>query len=61
MEQPSKSVKQEKEKEEPVKTDVNIPGDEDMPMLISNDVSDKEVKKKKLTFKKPPLQKPPCK
>ena len=59
MGQLSKAVKQEKEKEEPVKTDVNITGDEDMPMLISDDddIGDKEGTEKKFTFKKPPLQK----
>ena len=52
-------MKQEKEKEELAKTDVNVPGDEDMTMLISNDdyVGDKEGREKKFTFKKPPLQK----
>ena len=60
---PSRTVKQEKEKEEPAKTNVNIPGDEDKPMLISDDddVSDKEGAEKKFTFKKPPLWKPPYK
>ena len=59
----SKTVKQEQEKEEPVKTDINVPGDEDMPMLISNDddVGDKEGTEKKFTTKKPPSWKPPCK
>ena len=62
MGHPSKTVKQEKEKEELTKTD-NIPGDEDMPMLISNDdnVSDKEGAEKKFTTKKPPSWKPPSK
>ena len=32
MGHPSKTVKQEKEKEELAKTEVNVPGDEDMPM-----------------------------
>ena len=63
MGHPSKTVKQEREKEETAKKDVNIPGDEDMPMLISDndDISDKEGAEKKFTFKKPPSQKPPCK
>ena len=54
-----KMVKQEKEKEEQAKPDVNVPGDEDMPLLISNDddIGDKEGTEKKFTFKKPPLWK----
>ena len=58
MKAEKKAAKQEKEKEESAKTDVNIPGDENMPMLISDDddISDKGGTEK-FTFKKPPLWK----
>ena len=39
-------------KQEMAKSDVNVPGDEDMPM---HNTSDKEKAEKKFTFKKPPL------
>ena len=57
MGHPSKTVKQ--EKEELAKTDVNVPGDEDMLMLISDDdnIGEKEGIEKKFTSKKPSLQK----
>ena len=53
-----KTVKQEKERQEPAKTDVNIPGDEDMPMLIGDDddISNKEGTEKEVTFKKHPCR-----
>ena len=54
MGHPSKTVKQEKEKEELAKTDVNIPGDEDMLISNDNDVGDKKGAEKKFTSKKPP-------
>ena len=59
MKAEKKAAKQENKKEEPAKTDVNIPGDENMPMLISDDddISDKGGTEKKFTFKKPPLWK----
>ena len=59
-----KEVKQEKEKEEPAKVDTTMEGDEDMPMLISDDEQDSPgqgVKKKRFIGKKPTGPKPPCK
>ena len=53
--QTPKEVKQEKEKEEPAKVDTTMEGDEDMPMLISNDEQDSPgqgMKKKRFIGKK---------
>ena len=38
--QTPREVKQEKEKEEPAKADTTMEGDEDMPMLITDDEQD---------------------